>query len=112
MNCCAGPGAIKIGQDASFIEFGRNFALRLPLLEKSRIDPANGLYFLRRPRSKNDTIRLQAFMLGAILNVLASAAADVFVIGRFMGILKPPPTADIIDQDDVEIGGAFLASCA
>jgi hypothetical protein len=65
MNCCAGPGAIKVGQDASLIEFGRNFALRLPLLEKSRIDPANGLYFLRRPRSKNDTIRLQAFMLAA-----------------------------------------------
>jgi hypothetical protein len=34
------------------------------------------------------------------------ALADVFVIGRLIRVLKPPPAADIVDQDGVELGGA------
>ena len=47
-------------------------------------------------------------LLGAILDLLVCATADVFVIGGFIGILKPPPSADVIDKDHLEIRCAVL----
>ncbi len=47
-------------------------------------------------------------LLGTILDLLVRATADVFVVGGFIGILKPAPPAHVIDQDDLKIGGAVL----
>ena len=47
-------------------------------------------------------------LLGAILDLLVGATADVFVIGGFICILKPAPPADVIDKDQLEIRGAVL----
>jgi len=42
-------------------------------------------------------------LLGAIGDLDARTAADVFVIRPLVRVLKPPPTAYIIDQDQAEI---------
>ena len=47
-------------------------------------------------------------LLGAVFDLLVCAATDVFVIGRFIGVLKPAPSTDIIDKDHLEICGAVL----
>jgi len=36
-------------------------------------------------------------LLGAILDVDACAPTDVFVVGAFISVLEPAPTADVID---------------
>ncbi|KRH79071.1 hypothetical protein FERRO_01320 [Ferrovum sp. JA12] len=45
-------------------------------------------------------------LLGDVGDADALAFADVFVIGRFVRVLKPAPAADVVDQDQVEIGVA------
>lgn len=47
-------------------------------------------------------------LLGAIFDLLVRAPADIFVIGGFIGVLKPAPPADVIDKDHLEIRGAVL----
>jgi ParB-like chromosome segregation protein Spo0J len=47
-------------------------------------------------------------LLGHILHVDASPAADIFVIGTLIRILKPAPAGDIEHQDHVELRGARL----
>ncbi len=47
-------------------------------------------------------------LLGAVMHRDAGALADVFVIGAFVGVLEPTPAADVVDQDDLEIGAAPL----
>ncbi len=34
--------------------------------------------------------------------------ADVFVVGALVGVLEPAPAADVVDQDDLEVGVACL----
>ena len=47
-------------------------------------------------------------LLGAIDDPDAGAAAKVLVVGAFIGILKPTPPADVIDQYGGKIGVAGL----
>ena len=49
-------------------------------------------------------------LLGAVLNADAGALADVFVVGALIGVLKPAPAADVVDQDGREIGVPFWTS--
>jgi hypothetical protein len=42
--------------------------------------------------------------LGDVLDHDPFASADVFVVGGLVRILEAPPAADVIDQDDLEIG--------
>ena len=43
-------------------------------------------------------------LLAAIMNANAGAGADMLMVGAFVGILKPAPTADFINQDGGEVG--------
>jgi hypothetical protein len=43
-------------------------------------------------------------LLGAISDLNARPAADVFVIGALVSVLKPALAADIVNQNNVEIG--------
>jgi len=43
-------------------------------------------------------------LLRAILDGDAGASADILVIGALVGILKTPPAADVIDENQGEIG--------
>jgi len=45
-------------------------------------------------------------LLGDVGDADALAFADVLVIGRLVRVLKPAPAADVVDQDQVEIGVA------
>jgi hypothetical protein len=47
-------------------------------------------------------------LLGAVGDLDSGAAADVLVVGALVGILKPAPAADVVDQDDLEVGLAGL----
>lgn len=47
-------------------------------------------------------------LLGAVLDFDVRPAADVFVVGRLVRILEPAPSADIVDEDDLEVGGPGL----
>jgi hypothetical protein len=47
-------------------------------------------------------------LLGAVGDLDAGTPADVLVVRRFVGVLKAPPTADVVDQDDAEVGVAGL----
>ena len=47
-------------------------------------------------------------MLRAILDGDAGTPADIFVIGALVGVLKAPPTADVIDEHQGEIGAPGL----
>jgi hypothetical protein len=47
-------------------------------------------------------------LLGAVGDLDAGAAADVLVVRALVGILKSPPAADVVDQDDLEVGTAVL----
>lgn len=47
-------------------------------------------------------------LLGAILDLLVGATADVLVIGGVIGVLKTAPSADLIDKNHLEIRGAVL----
>jgi hypothetical protein len=47
-------------------------------------------------------------LLGAVGDLDAGAAADVLVIGALVGVLEPAPAADVVDQDDLEVGLAGL----
>ena len=47
-------------------------------------------------------------LLGTVSDLDSGASADVFVVGALVGILKPAPAADVVDQDDLEIGFAQL----
>jgi len=47
-------------------------------------------------------------LFAAIMNSDACPRANVLVICAFIGILKPSPSAHIIDQDCLEIGSAGL----
>ena len=38
-------------------------------------------------------------LLGAILDLDASAAAEVFIIGAFVRVLESTPAADVVDED-------------
>ena len=43
-------------------------------------------------------------LLCAVRDLDSSAAADVFVVGALVGVLKPAPAAYVIDEDDLEVG--------
>ena len=43
-------------------------------------------------------------LLGAILHADAGTLANVFVVGAFVGILEAAPAADVVDEDDCEVG--------
>jgi hypothetical protein len=43
-------------------------------------------------------------LLGAVGDLNSGAAADVLVIGAFVGVLEPTPAADVVDEDDLEVG--------
>ena len=47
-------------------------------------------------------------LLGAVGDLDAGAAADVLVVRTLVGVLKPAPSADVVDQDDLEVGAAVL----
>jgi hypothetical protein len=47
-------------------------------------------------------------LLGAVFDLLVGSTANVFVVGGFICILEPAPPADVIDEDHLKIGGAFL----
>ena len=47
-------------------------------------------------------------LLGAVGDLDAGAAADVLVVRTLVGVLKPAPSADVVDQDDLEVGPAVL----
>jgi hypothetical protein len=42
------------------------------------------------------------------VNVHAGSFADKFVVGTFVRILEAAPSADVIDQDAIEIGSCGL----
>src|SRR5207237_401375 len=43
-------------------------------------------------------------LLGAVLDHDASALADVLVVRAFVGVLKTPPTAHVINKNCFEVG--------
>ena len=43
-------------------------------------------------------------LLGAVLDPDAGPLAEVFVIGAFVGILKPAPATDVVYQDHIKVG--------
>jgi hypothetical protein len=45
-------------------------------------------------------------LLGAILHLNSSPLADIFIVGALVGVLKSPPTADVIDQNGLKLGTA------
>src|SRR6266436_5277295 len=47
-------------------------------------------------------------LFAAVVNSDPGARAKVLVVCTFIGILKSPPPAHVIDQDCLEIGGAGL----
>ena len=47
-------------------------------------------------------------LFATIVNTDARPRANVLVICTLIGILKPSPAADVVDQDCLEIGGAGL----
>ena len=47
-------------------------------------------------------------LLGAVVHLDARVAADVLVVGALVGVLEPAPAADVVDQDDLEVGAAAL----
>ena len=58
-----GPGASKIGRNASSIEVGRNFPLAVSLMDESSVDAAHKLDFFRRAEREDHTICLDALVL-------------------------------------------------
>jgi hypothetical protein len=38
-------------------------------------------------------------LLGAVVDLDARPSADVLVVGTLVGILKPAPAADVVDED-------------
>jgi hypothetical protein len=47
-------------------------------------------------------------LLGAVGDLNPGAAADVLVVRAFVGVLESAPAADVVDEDDLEIGLARL----
>ena len=47
-------------------------------------------------------------LLSAIEYLDAGFLADEFVVGAFVDVLETAPAADVVDQDDIEIGLALL----
>jgi hypothetical protein len=46
-------------------------------------------------------------LLGAVFHRDAGAFADVFVMGTLVGVLDPAPTADVVDEDNGEVGAPW-----
>ena len=47
-------------------------------------------------------------LLGAVVHGDAGALADVLVVGALVGVLEPPPAADVVDQHHLEVGAPAL----
>jgi len=47
-------------------------------------------------------------LLGAILDGDACSATDVLVVSALIGILEPPPAADVVDENGREVGVPVL----
>lgn len=45
-------------------------------------------------------------LLAAVVDPDAGTGTYVLVVGAFVGILKPAPTADVVDEDGLEVGPA------
>ncbi|MNE64665.1 hypothetical protein D3C80_1600870 [compost metagenome] len=43
-------------------------------------------------------------LFGAVVHGDAGLAAQVLVVGAFIGVLETPPAADVVDEDGLEVG--------